>query len=91
MHKDFIIIPIEICHHHQLSSTSKILFGKILSLSNKDGYCYASNQFFADYLSLSTRTITKYIKELKDEGIIDCIFSKGKKRHIYIKNLDLYK
>lgn len=91
MNKEFLIIPLEIYQNHQLSSVSKILFGKILSLSNKDGYCYASNKYLADSLSLSTRTIIRYIKELKDEGIIDCKSLRGKKRHIYIKNLNLYK
>lgn len=48
-----------------LSSTEKLVYGVILALSNSKGYCYASNEYIAKRVSLSKRTITKAIGELK--------------------------
>ena len=90
MIKKYVKVPIRILNNYQLSTGSKILFGEIFSLCNKEGYCYASNKYLADSLALSKKTISNYIRELRDEGIIEYKIIKGNIRNIFIRNIELY-
>ncbi|MDR0675632.1 MAG: helix-turn-helix domain-containing protein [Elusimicrobiota bacterium] len=74
----FSIIPANVRYDKNLSASEKMLYAEITSLANKNGYCWATNQYFSEVLSVSKRTISrvlrklearKYIKiERKDEG-----------------------
>jgi len=69
----YSIIPAEVRYDNTLKDKAKLLYGEITSLSNEQGYCYASNKYFADLYKVSTRTITYLIKELMDRGYIESI------------------
>ena len=43
----------------------------ISSLSVKEGYCYASNQYFAEKFKTSSVTVSKWISQLKKYGYIE--------------------
>jgi len=78
--KQFIVIPAGILHDKNISSNAKLLYGMILSLSRKNshddfgelGVCYSSNNYLAHNLDLSRETITKCIKQLEENGYIEC-------------------
>lgn len=79
----FIIIPDAIKKSKEISSTSKLIYGDILSLSAKHGYCYANNEYFAKIYNISTRAVSKIIGQLLEFSIIDiknnvCEFSKAR-------------
>jgi len=82
----YIKIPIDIINNYQLSNGSKLLFGYILSLTKKDGFCYASNKHLSENLGVSTRTISKFLKELYEENLIDFKYTISKKRNIYLRS-----
>ena len=65
----YIIIPPEVLRTN-ISPMAKILFGEILVLSHKEGYCWANNRYFANLYSCNTKTISGYIKELKNKEFI---------------------
>ena len=69
----YSIIPAEVRYDNTLKDKAKLLYGEITSLSNEQGYCYASNKYFADLYKVSTRTITDLIKELMDRGYIESV------------------
>lgn len=48
----------------------KILYSEITALSNKYGYCTASNRYFANLYGRSKKTISKWINLLKDCGYL---------------------
>jgi len=75
----FAIIPANVLHDGNLSSSEKLFYGDITRLSNKYGYCYASNKFFADLHSVKKPTISMWVKKLQDCGYI-------KVEHIYKDN-----
>lgn len=85
MRTSYIKIPTDIINNYQLSSSSKLLFGYLLSLSKKEGYCYASNDYLSNTFMVNVRTISKLLKELKEEKLIETKIIKGN-RKIYIRD-----
>jgi len=49
---------------NNLPPNAKILYGQIKSLTYKNGYCFATNKYFADINKLSVRTISRLISTL---------------------------
>jgi Helix-turn-helix domain len=69
--RDFkgVWIPKEIWLSDQLSLVEKALFVEIHSLDNERG-CFASNEYFANFFTLSARQIRTHIASLKTKGLI---------------------
>ena len=74
-----IWIPREIYLNHDLSWTDKILVIEINSLDNERG-CFASNDYFAEFLGVTKTTISTSISKLKKLGFIEQISFDGRTR-----------
>lgn len=64
-----------------------LLYGLIISLSNKTGRCYASNEYLARKLGYVNKGhVSKYIQALKDEGWIksEIVPQEGNQRYLEI-------
>lgn len=95
----YAIIPANVRYDNELKDKAKLLYGEITSLSTKEGYCYASNKYFANLYNVSTTTISLLIKNLVDKGYIESeiIYKEGTKEILkrylkiikdpYLKNL----
>ena len=57
-------------HDNSISLGARLLSGDINSLTQKEGYCWATNKYFAEIYDVSEVTISKWIKELIDAGYI---------------------
>lgn len=81
----FAVIPAKVRYDKNLSSTAKLIFAEISALSGKEGYCWASNAYFADLYGCTKDTISRVISELEKYGYISVIIDKvgGNKRRIY--------
>jgi hypothetical protein len=71
----FLIIPAYIANHSEIDAYTAILFGRLNSLSNKYGCCFASDKYLASISGCKDRVITDRLKKLKDLGFIQ-IFTK---------------
>jgi len=80
----YLKIPTSVFNKN-ISPSAKLLYANLLLLSYKNGYCYANNKYLADILNVSTRTISKLIKILKDEKLIKINYDENHKRNIYIE------
>tara|TARA_R110000744_G_scaffold266254_1_gene380255 strand:+ start:1173 stop:1517 length:345 start_codon:yes stop_codon:yes gene_type:complete len=72
--KDYILIP----NHIKTSNIphgAKILYGDILSLS-RDGFCFASNKYFAQTYNVHINSISNWITSLKDKKFIKAKYGK---------------
>lgn len=67
---NYAILPAHIRYNKNLSDSEKILFCEITALSNKKGYCYASNKYLSTVYGVSINTISRRINKLKNKGFI---------------------
>ena len=79
----FIAVPRIILNDQTCSQTDKLVYGVINSLSNNKDYCYASNSYFANTLSVKEKTISNSINYLKRKKYINVKFVNGQRR-IYL-------
>ena len=67
----FCIVPLEARLDHTLTDSAKIYLGEINVLTNKHGYCWASNEQLAKMKGVSVTTIKNWNRELKKRGFLE--------------------
>lgn len=77
----YAIIPAEVRYDTELKDKAKLLYGEITCLTQKDGKCYASNNYFAQLYGVTKTTISLLVKDLIDKGYIESeiIYREGSK------------
>ena len=75
----YAIIPSDVRYNKNLKANCKLLYGELTALSNKEGYCWASNNYFADLYSVTPQAISKWIKQLNDLGYISIEYTRNGK------------
>lgn len=89
----FAIIPASIRYDQELSSNAKLLYGEITALCNERGFCWATNEYFANLYGVSKKSITRWIASLVDRGYLELAFdyesesNKKLKRIIKLKDI----
>lgn len=86
----FSILPATVRYDKRLGKpNAKILYSEITALSNRDGYCHASNAYFAKLYDVDSTTISKWISLLVKYGYLERkeIYYQGTKQ---IKERRLY-
>jgi DNA-binding transcriptional ArsR family regulator len=89
----YAIIPANV-RYSNLKPNAKLLYGEITALSNKLGYCFASNTYFADLYSVSKNTVSRWLSDLKKLGFINIMIERDKSNQItkriigIVKNVD---
>lgn len=74
-------IPGEIIGDSKINFGAKLLFGKIQSLSHKEGFCWSRNKYLAKLMGVSARTIQRWVETLKKNNYIksEIIYKEGSK------------
>lgn len=80
----YAVIPAHIRYDKNLIPNAKLLYGEITALSNKFGYCVATNIYFAKLYETTEKTIISWLNSLKDIGVIETTLVNGRDRKIYI-------
>ena len=77
----FAIIPANVRYDKNLRDKAKLLYGEITALCNKEGVCWAKNEYFADLYDVTKTTVSTLIKNLTDNGYIKSklIYKEGTK------------
>ncbi|HBM15777.1 MAG TPA: hypothetical protein DD381_05455 [Lentisphaeria bacterium] len=66
----YSIIPAKVRYDKDLKAHEKLLYGEISSLAQKDGICYATNNYFAELYDVDKTTISKWINKLAQKKFI---------------------
>jgi hypothetical protein len=66
----YAVLIAEVRYDNQLGNFSKLLYAEISALCNKEGYCWASNNYFADLYEVKDITITRAITQLVERGYL---------------------
>ena len=85
----YAIIPSSVRYDKRLKFAERLLYGEITALLGKEGYCFASNNYFADLYGVIPGTISRWISHLDNLGYIKVDIIKNankevKERRIYI-------
>lgn len=86
----YAIIPANVRYDKDLPANAKLLYGEITALCNEKGYCWATNQYFADLYGVSIKSVSRWVSQLVDKGYIQSqlIYKEGTKeiqeRRLYI-------
>lgn len=66
----YSIIPATVRYDKRLKAYERLMFSEITALSNKYGYCTASNSYFASLYEVDKTTISRWINHLKNLGYL---------------------
>lgn len=66
----YAIIPATVLFNENIKANEKLLYAVITVLSNKEGYCFASNKYLGNLLNAQPHTISKWVSHLKELGFI---------------------
>lgn len=92
----YAIIPATIRYDERLKYAERLFYGEITALIGKEGYCFASNNYFAELYGVIPGTISRWISHLsKLEYIKVELIRNNKKeiieRRIYITDISCRK
>ena len=77
------VIPAGVRYNEQIPPNAKLLYAEISSLTQEDGYCWATNEYFRKVFGFSERTIQNLLNSLTAAGYIRIENGDSKKRKIY--------
>lgn len=82
----YAVIPGEVLFCRELTHGAKVLYGMLTSLCDREGYCWATNDYLAEVFDLSESTVTRWLSQLERLGFIRSEMvttPKGSERRIY--------
>ena len=66
----YAIIPADVRYDKRLKANAKLLYGEITTLTHKEGYCWATDRYFAQLYDVGRNTVNIWIQSLKNYGYI---------------------
>lgn len=88
-HNFFLLIPSHVADDPDIDDSTSMLYGRLNALSNREGFCWASDQYLADLTKCKLRSIQERLNLLEKKGYIVRDTKKegmAWKRKIYVRN-----
>ena len=84
----YAIIPAEV-RYSNLKPNAKLLYGEITALSGKLGYCYATNNYFAELYDVSKNTVSRWISDLNKLGFINIKVERNENKQVIKRKIGI--
>lgn len=78
----YAIIPSTILFNANLKANEKLLYAVITVLSNKEGYCFASNTYLGNLFNAKPHTISDWVSHLNRLGFVYVDIIKNEKNEV---------
>ena len=84
------VIPAKVRYDNKLPASAKLLYAEITALADATGYCWGTNQYFADLYDLSVKSVQRILKVLADQEYITVVVDRDEStnevcgRRIYV-------
>lgn len=78
----YAIIPSTVRYDENLKYAERLLYGEITALIGKEGYCFASNNYFAKLFGVIPGTISRWISHLSKLGYIKVDIIRNEKKEV---------
>lgn len=83
----FAVIPNPVMVSKKISDSEKLLYARLSSKLNEDGFCDLTDAKLAEISNADARTVYRRLKSLEDNGFITRIYDrKLSRRRIYLKH-----
>ena len=82
----YAIIPANVRYDKRLKPIERLLYGEITALCTKEGFCFATNGYFAELYECTKVSISNYISKLEECGYIRTEYDDGNNRKIFISD-----
>lgn len=82
----YAVIPSAVRYNDELPPNAKLLYGELTALCDRDGYCWATNDYFAELYHVAAGTVSRWVSMLEKLGFIRtemAVTEKGTERRIY--------
>ena len=66
----YAVITADVRYCKSLKANEKLLYAEITCLTQKEGYCWSGNKYFADLYGVSKDTVSKWITNLVKQGFL---------------------
>lgn len=68
----YAVIPANVRYDKNLKANEKLLYGEIACLSNSKGYCFSSNNYFAELYGVTPQAVSSWVSNLEKCGYVKC-------------------
>ena len=85
----FAVIPSDVRYDDSIPAAAKLLYGEISALVGAEGYCFASNDYFANLYKTTRETIARQLTKLEQAGHIRRVIQRDPAGQIVARKLYL--
>ena len=85
----YSILTADVRYSTNINWFEKVLYSDITALTNKNGYCTASNKYFSKVFGVSIRTISRSISNLVESKFIECVLIRDAQNEIIERQIYL--
>lgn len=86
----YAVIPATVRYDNRLKYPERLLYGEITALSNKQGYCFASNKYFSKIYDVSITTISRWISHLAELNYVKVEILRNDKNEITERRIYIF-